>query len=220
MTRRGLGPVLFALAAVLAVSTPIVLALIAPGSGANFADSESFAGNRLGAGLVQISIDQASLDPAVAGRTQSRPGDRAVLSATNMAPGDAVSGKLRVENNGSLPFQYAVTATASPARSPLNQWLLYESWLGSTCEVGETTPRWATNLAFGDRPAAVMGRTTPIGDQFTLEPGDSVTVCIGARLPLTAPNEVQNAQVNIDLVISAVQALEQVSTLPIEEQNG
>lgn len=202
-----LSPVVTLLVVSAVVALPWLLTRCALSSDANFADVEEFTGNRLGAGSVEVAVNEAvDVDGvSVLGSRPSTPSEPRVFSATNMAPGDSVTGALAVGNTGSLPIRYWVTASAGPVSSPLADWLLYDVWRGDRCRDGIAAADevYITNLIIGSDEVPILGRPGVETSGLRLEPGQSTTVCLGARLPLAAPNEVQAARLDIELVVFA-----------------
>jgi hypothetical protein len=189
------------------VALPWLLTRCALSSDANFADVEEFTGNRLGAGSVELAVTEAiDVDGiSVLNGQPSTPSPPQPFSAFNMAPGDSVTGALAVANTGTLPIRYWMTASASPASSPLTDWLLYDVWRGERCRDGIAAADevYITNLILGGDEVPILGRpgTDTLG--LRLEPDQSTMICLGARLPLSAPNETQAARVDIELVVFA-----------------
>lgn len=200
---------------VVVVALPWLLTRCALRSDANFADVEEFAGNRLGAGSVAVAVTEAvDVDSiSVLNGVPSTPSEPRVFSATNMAPGDAVTGALAVGNTGTLPIRYWLMASAGPASSPLVDWLLFDVWRAERCRDGIDAAQevYITNLILGGDEVPILGRPAADTPGLRLEPGQSTTVCLGARLPLSAPNETQAARLDIELVVFA-----QHSPAPIE----
>ncbi len=55
--------------------------------------------------------------------------------------------------------------------------------------------------------APTPGQPVPTdGSVLTLRPGESTNVCLAARLPMAAPNEVQSSVVDVELIVIAQQA--------------
>lgn len=178
----------------LAISAPIWLIYNANSSTAAFADAEVLDNNRLGAARLDLEIGDSS----------------AIFEATNLAPGDVVSGQLELRNTGTLPLLYEVSGYSDG--DPLADWLLFELWLShNTCSVDDTAERLAQNLTFGPSigsfdDGAVDGRA--VVAQGGLSVGEHRTMCIGARLALEAPNDAQGRRTQIDIVIDAVHNIE------------
>ena len=186
--RRRLLAVIVLLLALITLAIPAWLWWNASSSSASFADSEVLETNRLGAGTIDIEVSPSS----------------AAFTALNLAPGDMVSGHLLLTNSGSLPLRYWITATSSGGL--LSQWLLFGVWVGrSQCAPTDTAPRIVDNLQIGVNAAQLVGQ--PARDEAapgpTLAPGESELICLGATLPLVAPNSVQSQQMDVEIVVNA-----------------
>ena len=178
----------------LVICTPIWLVYRASTSTASFADSEVLDKNRLGAAILDIEI-----------------GDGAVtFEASNLAPGDIVSGQLELKNAGTLPLLYEISGTSDG--DLLATWLRFELWISSsTCDTSDPTDRLAQNIIFNPQ-AASFDETSATGRSSiargSLDVGQQTIVCIGARLLLDAPNDVQGRRSEIDIVVDAVHDIE------------
>lgn len=210
MSRHRLNSPLQAIILLAVLALPAGIAVTSVGSGANFADNERFTGNRLGAGTVDIVIDDV-IDVTGGTADQVQASDPAVFSASNMAPGDHLTGALSVNNNGTLPLRYWVTARATTSSGALGDWLLFDGWIASDCRSGlEGAGRvFYTNVVLGRQHARLIGGPTESDDELRLDPGEDAVVCVGAHLPLAAPNDVQSASVEVELVVAAQHALEE-----------
>ena len=62
---------------------------------------------------------------------------------------------------------------------------------------------YITNLILGGEEVPILGRPGTETPGLRLEPDQSTTLCLGARLPLSAPNETQAARLDIELVVFA-----------------
>ena len=211
MSRRRLNSPLLVVLLLMVVVVPAGIAAVSIGSGANFADNERFTGNRLGAGTVDVAIDDVI---KVTDRNTSRTvqsSDPSVFSATNLAPGDRLTGALVINNSGTLPLRFWVTAKATTPSSALADWLLFDGWVATDCRTGlEGADRVSsTNVVLGANHARLIGHSTGSGNELRLEPGSELVVCVGANLPLSAPNEVQAATVEMELIVNAEHALDE-----------
>lgn len=173
------------------ISAPIFLWYRATTSSATFADAEVLEKNRLGAAILDIEVGDGA----------------ATFNASNLAPGDVVSGQLELVNAGTLPLLYELRGHSDG--DLLAEWIRFEIWEQSAdCSAQDTTTRLATELTFGPAittPGAVSG---PAVSEGRLVVGERQVVCLGARLLLEAPNEVQGRITQIDLVIDAVHDIE------------
>ncbi len=205
--RVRMSPSVSVLVVLAVVALPWLLSRCALSSDANFADREEFTGNRLGAGSVELAVSEAvDVDGiSVLNGRPTTPSAPQPFSATNMAPGDSVTGALAVGNTGTLPIRYWMTASASPASSPLADWLLYDVWRAERCRDGIAAADevYITNLILGGDEVPILGRPGTDTPGLRLEPDQSTMVCLGARLPLSAPNETQDARLDIELVVFA-----------------
>jgi hypothetical protein len=178
----------------LVICTPIWLVYRASTSTASFADSEVLDKNRLGAAILDIEIGSGAV----------------TFEASNLAPGDIVSGQLELKNAGTLPLIYEISGTSDG--DLLATWLRFELWFSSsTCDVSDPADRLAQNIVFDPQAASfddisTAGRSSVA--RGSLDVGQRSIVCIGARLLLEAPNEVQGRQSEIDIVVDAVHDIE------------
>ncbi len=178
----------------LAISAPVWLLYRANSSTAAFADAEVLDNNRLGAARLDIDVGDSA----------------AVFEATNLAPGDIVSGQLELRNSGTLPLLYEISGYSDG--DPLADWLQFELWLShSTCNVNDQANRLAQNLTFGPKVDAFD--SSAVGSRSVvahggLSVGEHRTMCIGARLALEAPNDAQGRRTQIDIVVDAVHDIE------------
>lgn len=165
---------------------PVGLWWLSARTSASFADDETLENNVLGAATLDIEVGNADIE----------------LSASNMAPGDSVTGHIELTNVGTLPLVFGVEAQASD--TTLSEWLLFDAWLsGAACHPdGRVDPLLVSGVAL---PAAYVMLVEPT---LPLEPGESINLCIGATLPLAAPNEVQGSETDVDLIVAAVHDLE------------
>lgn len=196
-----------AVVTLLALGIPALVAFRSRQSSASFADAEVLGTNRLGAAVLDLEIVSTGGTGSVAtstGGTVDGPTE-AVFGADNLAPGDSVSGQLEVANLGDLPFRFGLSAVGDG--SILGDWLRYETWVGTgTCAPDQPGRRLARDVAIESTPTVLV----PVGRAATeaaliLEPGQSVVLCLGATLPLAAPNEVQARSTEVTLVVAAEQ---------------
>ena len=134
------------------------------------------------------------------------------LSAGNMAPGDSVFGNVRVDNNGSLGFRYAVQASAdNPDTKNLRSQLQLSAYDGVTpvnCAAGDVS---AGTLLGG--PTNLNSAVNLIGDSTTganpgdrtLNAGSGENLCFEVTLPLATGNAYQSATSTITLTFNAEQ---------------
>ena len=182
-----------AVVVLLIVSMPALLWWRASRSTAAFADAEVLETNRLGAATLDLEIGT----------------DTIVFTAENLAPGDAVSGQLELVNAGTLPMVFTVLGTSDG--DPLADWLRFDIWrTDSICRPDEPGDLVVADIALTPRAAILVGEVGDIeaGDEAKLAVGQSTLVCVGARLLLDAPNEVQGRRTDVDLIVNAVHDLE------------
>ena len=124
-------------------------------------------GNAFTSGSVDISTSPAS----------------AFLTMSNMAPGDSVTAKLTVSNDGSLQMRYAMT-TATTGDDGLDDAMMLEiKTLGAGCTAFDGT--WI----YGETPATlaggVIGDPTPGGDtgDRTLDASANEDLCFKVTFP-------------------------------------
>jgi len=183
------------------LATVAVLALfvsvISLGVLALFTDTASVPGNTFSTGTVDISTAPVS----------------ALVTFSNMAPGDKVTQPLTVSNIGSLELRYAVTSLATDADSKG-----LRAQLDLTIKSGVTT---CTNTLFGSSGTVLYGpgdlgsdpASNVIGDPTqgaqsgdrTLAASGSEVLCFQAELPLSTGNGYQNATTTATFTFNAEQ---------------
>ncbi len=136
----------------------------------------------------------------------------ALVTFSNMAPGDKVTNPITVSNPGSLQYRYAVTSTTTEN--------VLATALTLAIKSGVTA---CTNGGFGTdgavvRAAAALGNTTAInvigdpaqgaqtGDR-TLAAAGSEILCFQAELPLSTGNTSQNISTTATLSFQAEQTV-------------
>ena len=146
-----------------------------------FTSTASVGGNTFTTGTVTISTAPAS----------------ALVTLSNMAPGDQVTNPITVTNAGSLALRYAITSTTTEN--------VLAGQLSLTVKSGVTT---CTNAGFGSSGtviygAGVLGNTTAVnlvgnpaqgaqaGDR-TLAASANEVLCFNVSLPLATGNGFQN----------------------------
>jgi hypothetical protein len=186
--RRMAVTVVLALLALVAVAVPGAIALRATTSGANAAGVSEIGTNRLGAATLDIELGS----------------DEATLTATNMAPGDTVSGRLDMTNAGTLPLIYAISATTDGG--VLGAWLRFDVWPADDCDVPPAVDSLLVTGLLLDAPrVAVLGDPATgrqVGDRL-LAPDAAETICLRATLPPDAGNDTQGTSLVFDLIIDA-----------------
>jgi predicted ribosomally synthesized peptide with SipW-like signal peptide len=160
-----------------------------------FTDTASVPSNTFSTGTVDISTSSDGV---------------ALLTFSDMAPGDQVTAPITVSNDGSLELRYAVTSTTTENT--------LAAQLDLTIKSGVTA---CPNAGFGADgtvlygPAA-LGNTTPInvignpsagadtGDR-TLAAGTDETLCFNLSLPLGTGNSFQNTSTTATFAFIAEQ---------------
>jgi hypothetical protein len=202
--RRLLLAGLAAVVVLVGLAVPAVVAVVARRSSASFADTEVLATNHLGAAILDIEVgpnpDRTTVD---AGSEAPR------MVATNLAPGDVVSGHLELRNVGDVPLRFGLSAVADDDGF-LASWLRFETWQGNgTCAPGQPGVRLAEDVVLSTTPTVLIDLAPPpVGQGIELAPGASTVVCIGAELPLETPNEAQGRALGVTFVIDAEQVVE------------
>ncbi len=199
--RRIVLSVLAGLAALAGLALPTIVILGGQTSSASFADSEVLSANQLGAAVLDIEIDAGTSDAAEVARRE------ALFTATNLAPGDRVSGHLEMTNAGDLPLRYGLAAVSESGR--LGQWLRFEVWAGTgTCTPDQPAPRVIEDVQVGSEPVDLV-ELLRTDEANVLQPGASFLWCIGAVLPLDAPNEAQGQQLDLTMLVIAEHLIEE-----------
>ncbi|MEM9561342.1 MAG: hypothetical protein AAGA93_01910 [Actinomycetota bacterium] len=200
--------------ALLGVSVPVGVALVSRSSSASFADREVLATNRLGAATLDLQVDGGSSNSPLVELGEGPQAidedtSNAVFVATNLAPGDRVSGHLEMTNRGDLPLRYGLQAVSSDGM--LAEWLRFEAWVGSgICSPDQAGPRLVSEARVSAEPAVLLPLATPAGATplNVLEPGESTLWCLGATLLLETPNEAQGQALDVTLFVPIEQVVE------------
>lgn len=187
--------ILIAAIALAVILAPAVLVTVLGQRGrASFGDREIVGENRLTSARVSIGV--GDLTVPIPGR--------------NMAPGDSVIGAIELENDGTVPLRYAMTATT--VDSELARWMEWRfGWITDGGRCTADTPRPFLMLADGGSfGGAVFGNPAPgrqPGDR-RLEVGDVETLCIEVTLLFEAPNAVQSMRFDQRFTFHAEQAVD------------
>ncbi len=113
-------------------------------------------------------------------------------------------------NVGTLPLRYQVGAVTDGG--PLGDWLRFDVWTTTeVCRPGAAELLLASGVRLSAAPTVLVGalpgvatdRASGSDEELRLAPGGAVIVCLGARLPLEAPNEIQGQRLDVELVIQA-----------------
>ena len=174
-------------------STPLWLWWRASRSTAAFADAEVLKSNRLGAATLDVEIGESTV----------------TFEAVNLAPGDAVSAQLELENVGTLPLRFVVSGQSDG--DLLADWLRFDMWRATDiCRADDPGDLLVDDVALTPATALLLGDDAlpATTSESALAVGDSTIVCLGARLLLEAPNDVQGRRTEIDLIVDAVHDIE------------
>jgi hypothetical protein len=164
-----------------------------------FTDTASVASNTFTTGTVDISTSPAS----------------ALITYSNMAPGDKVTQPLTVSNNGSLALRYAVTSLATNTdskglRTQLD--LKIKSGVATCTNAGFDTDG---TLLYGPADLGSDPAINVIGDPAegddsgdrTLAASGSEVLCFHVELPLSTGNAYQNATTTATFAFEAEQTV-------------
>lgn len=184
-TRRVRRLVLTGLALIVLVLDPRVVALP---SGATLSGTTGSPGNLFTAGSITLGPMPAS----------------ALLTASGLKPGDAVSGSLTVSNGGTLSLRYAmVTATTNADGKGLaGQLQLVVREAGSSCEAFDGLEIYNGPLASGAFGSAVAGAHA--GDR-ALNASTAEILCFRTSLPVSTPAAFELATTTATFAFTAEQ---------------
>ena len=130
----------------------------------------------------------------------------ALITYTNMAPGDMVTAPLTVADTGTLALRYAMTTTISAETGGLGSQLVLEIRSGvTTCTNGGFGG--GTSVYSGTLASALFGspaQGNQAGDRTLAGPGSEV-LCFQARLPITTDNTFQGKAVTAQFNFAAEQ---------------
>ncbi len=173
--RGGAGLRLLATLAVLALAGGVFTI----SSLALFTDQATTTGNAFSTGTIDIAATPTS----------------AVVTASNMAPGDQVTATLNIANSGSLELRYSATTTTTEDTLAAAMVLTVKSGV-TTCD----DANWATDgTVVYTGVLGTVATTAMIGDATqgsqagdrVLAAGADEDLCVNVTLPLAAPNSVQ-----------------------------
>jgi hypothetical protein len=186
-----------AILAIVAVGVPLCLSQLGSTSLARFGASEPLGPNELAAATLSV-----------------KPGAGTVpLSVIGMTPGDSVSGRVDLVNDGSLPLRYSLELSlpdSTNGSSLLAEALHVELWHATNCG---TAPPTVSAILVPNRPLA--SATQLFGDPAPgQDPGDrpiSVgrvdTICYRVRLPTEVANGAQSQRLTQAFVVRAEHAV-------------
>lgn len=159
-----------------AVTTGIV-AMLMPWAYALFSDSDSVTGNSFDTGTISLSTSPTS----------------ALVTFTDMFPGDSVTAELTVSNGGSGELRYAMTSSVTDTTLSGGLSLDVKSGLSTCSSAAMDDGALGTVVFDGTLSAAAFGDPTQgaqAGDR-TLAAGASEKLCFKVLLPLDASNTLQ-----------------------------
>ena len=153
-----------------------------------YTDSKAVAGNAFTTGTIVLGVSPAS----------------ALLTSSNMMPGDTLNGTLVVSNTGTGALRYAMTGASTNAdtKGLMNQLTLTVKTLGTSCALFDGVSVYTGTLAspaFGDPAQGAQA-----GDRILAAAG-SETLCFRVMLPLATGNAFQNATTTTTFTFQAEQ---------------
>ncbi len=153
-----------------------------------FTDTAALGGNAFTTGTVDIGTSPAS----------------ALVTYSNMMPGDTANGTLTVSNSGTAQLRYAMTSssTNADAKNLRDQLTLTIKTQGTSCAAFDGTTLYTGALsagAFGNTAAGAQA-----GDR-TLDAAASETLCFRVNLPSSTGNAYQNATTTATFTFDAEQ---------------
>jgi camelysin-like metallo-endopeptidase len=132
----------------------------------------------------------------------------ALLTFSNMAPGDQVTAPLSVSNAGTLQLRYAMTSAATNTDSKaLRDQLTLSIKSGVTTCTNAGFGSTGTQLYSGSLTAGALGSPTAgaqAGDR-TLNASSNETLCFNVTLPINTGNTFQNATTTATFTFDAEQ---------------
>ncbi|MBI3537563.1 MAG: hypothetical protein HY070_08415 [Chloroflexi bacterium] len=171
--------------------TGIMAAFVSAGS-ALFTSTATIAANTFTTGTVTISTSPSS----------------ALVTFSNMAPGDQVTAPLTVSNDGSLQLRYAMTSSSTNADAKaLRDQLVLTVKSGVTTCTNAGFGASGTSLFSGALSAGAFGDPASgaqTGDR-TLNASATETLCFNVSLPSSSGNAFQNATTTATFTFSAEQ---------------
>jgi spore coat-associated protein N len=157
------------------------------GSGAFFTDTATDTGNTITTGTVDISIAPTT----------------AILTASNMAPGDTINGSILVKNSGTLQLRYALksTTTENALAAQLDMTVKTE---GTGCNNFDGTTLYGPDDFGNTTGKAIFGDLSTHAGR-TLAPSASETLCFRVTLPTSTGNSFQDSSTTATLTFDAEQ---------------
>jgi spore coat-associated protein N len=171
-------------------------ALVSVGTLALFTDSQAVGGNAFTTGTVDISTAPTS----------------ALVTFSDMAPGDTVTDDIVVTNGGSLALRYAISSSATNADSKglKDQLVLTVKTIDVTTRATPCDDFDGTQLYTGDLDSTagkLVGDNTTgaqAGDR-NLDASKNETLCFRVNLPTSTGNAFQNATTTATFTFDAEQ---------------
>ena len=184
-------PRLLGLALFFAVSVTTVTVGL---TGAVFTDTETVGANTFTAGTVDIAAAPAS----------------AVVSFSDMAPGDVSVGGVTVTNDGSLEMRYSVTSTTTENTLAAQLDMTIKTGVTTCTTAGFDTDGF---VQYGPDDLGSVAGLDVIGDPAAgpddgdrvLQASNNEALCIRVSLPITTGNSFQGLTTSATLIFSAEQ---------------
>lgn len=159
----------------LGLSVPPMVLTVGGTTGADFGVSHAFGANRIDTATLDIEVGQFVTE----------------MSAETLAPGDKSHLEVELRNVGSLPLVFNMRVL--PTDSELAEALTWDQWNGP-CD-----QRPETNGEPEPTNQEVLQETTVL----LLGIGERTTACLTVVLPIEAPNELQAAIAEYDVIVDA-----------------
>jgi predicted ribosomally synthesized peptide with SipW-like signal peptide len=173
-----------------------VVALTAVGTLALFTDQQVLAGNTFNTGTIALTINPTS----------------ALVTYSNMMPGDVVTNPLIVGNAGTSSLRYAVSsvATNTDTKGLKDQLVMTIKTIDVTTPLVPCDNFDGTLLYTGDLDSTagkILGDAAPGSDpgDRTLASGTNETLCFRVSLPLASDNSFQGAATTATFTFDAEQ---------------
>lgn len=158
-----------------------------------WSDSQDVGSNTFSSGSVDLSAAPTS----------------AIVSLSNMAPGDSVTDDVVVTNAGTVQLRYAVSETISSGSSTLASGLTLDiktidvTTPGTPCDDFDGTSLYGGTLAAGNKVGDPT-QGSQSGDR-TLNASANETLCFRVQLPSNAANSLQSLTVTASFSFAAEQ---------------
>jgi len=157
-------------------------------STAFFTDTETVATNSFTTATLDLAASPAS----------------AVVSSSNLQPGDEINGPLTISNSGSVTLRYSMTTTATDAdgKALKNLMTLTIKTSGTSCAAFDGTTLFTGVIASAALGNVAVGQQT--GDRQLVAAG-SEQLCFRAAMPDSAGNAYQQAATTATFTFAAEQ---------------